>query len=66
MYKKIELTAVDRVEDSESNESSTILGRLVDAVDTQGDVKNYACSILAAIDKMREDVPGVVVTSDAL
>jgi hypothetical protein len=61
-----ERTAVHRVDSSESDEEAQIGLGVADAVETKPHGRQDGHGVLAAVDQVREHVPRVVVTPDAL
>lgn len=55
-------TRVDAIGRREGNEEGQVPSRAIYAVDTQENASKNTCGILPAINKMREDVPGIFVT----
>ena len=63
---RFRLTAIDRVKRCEGYEDCSIHRILLYAIDTKGDVEDNRCCVLSTIDKMRENIPSIVVTTNAL
>lgn len=62
----VELTAIDCVDGRESNEHGEIALGMVDAVNAESGIIRNCHSVFTAVDKMREYVSSIVVTTKTL
>jgi len=63
---KNELTSIDSIDCSKCYKYCQVVIGLVDPVHTQSHTIHYVHDILAKIDKVREDIPSIIVSSETL